>query len=166
MDVVPKAMRPLFDAVVELTDTVCAQRLTEEYATLARHLAATLARKRPCPLARGRAATWACGLVYAIGAANLLFDPAQTPYMRGADLCTVFGVSPSAGAAKGREIMRMCGIGQLDPNWCLPSRLADNPLAWFVDVNGFIVDARRLPREVQEALHRRGVIPFVPEEPA
>jgi hypothetical protein len=35
-----------------------------------------------------------------------------------------------------------------------------------VDVNGFIVDARRLPREVQEALHRRGVIPFVPEGPA
>lgn len=165
-DTVPKTTRPWFEAVVELTDQVCTVHLTEEYATLARTLAAALARKRPCPLTRGRINTWACGVVYAIGAVNFLFDPAQTPHVRGADLCAAFGVSPSAGAAKGREIMRMCGIGQADPNWCLPSKLAENPLAWFVEVDGFIADARHLPREVQEALHRRGIIPFVPEGPA
>jgi hypothetical protein len=163
-DTVPKATRPWFDAAVELTEQMCAQYLTEEYATLARALTAALARKRPCPLIRGRINTWACGVVYAVGAANFLFDPAQTPHMRGADLCAAFGVSASAGAAKGREIMRMFGIGQLDPRWCLPSKLPDNPLAWFVEINGFVVDARRLPREVQEEAHRRGLIPFVPGE--
>jgi hypothetical protein len=163
---VPATTRPWFDAVVELTDQFCTQCLTDEYATLARRLAASLARKRPCPLTRGRVATWACGVVYAIGAANFLFDPAQTPHMRGADICAAFGVRPSAGAAKGREIMRMFGIGQLDPRWCLPSKIADNPLAWFVEINGFVVDARRLPREVQEEAHRLGLIPFVPGEPA
>lgn len=165
-DTVPTTTRTWFDAVVELTDQVCAQYLTEEYATLARTLAAALARKRPCPLTWGRINTWACGVVYAVGSANFLFDPAQTPHMRGADVCAVFGVSPSAGAAKGREIMRMFRIGQLDPRWCLPSKLADNPLAWLVEINGFVVDARRLPRDVQEAAHRRGLIPFVPGEPA
>jgi hypothetical protein len=163
---VPKAKRPWFEAVVELTDQVCASYLTDEYASLARTLAAGLARKRPCPLIRGHVNTWACGVLYAVGAANFLFDPAQKPHMRGADLCSAFGVSPSTGAAKGREIMRMFRIGQLDPRWCLPSRLADNPLAWMVELNGFIVDARRLPRELQEEAHRRGLIPFIPGEPA
>jgi hypothetical protein len=120
-DSVPNTTRPRFDAVVALTDQVCSQHLTEEYATLARSLAAALARKRPCPLARGRINTWACGVMYAVGAANFLFDPAQTPHMRGADVCAAFGVSGSAGAAKGREIMRMFQIGQLDPQWCLPA---------------------------------------------
>jgi hypothetical protein len=165
-DKVPTMTRPLFDAVVELTDQVCTQYLTEEYATLARALTAALARRRPSPLTRGRINIWACGVVYAIGAANFLFDPAQTPHMRGADVCVVFGVSPSAGAAKGREIMRMFHIGQLDPRWCLPSKLADNPLAWLVEFNGVVVDVRHLPRDVQEAAHRRGLIPFVPGEPA
>jgi hypothetical protein len=149
-----------------MTDRVCWQHLTEEYATLARSLAAALARKRPCPLTRGRINTWASGVVYAVGAANFLFDPAQTPHMRVADVCAAFGVSGSGGAAKGREIMRMFHIGQLDPQWSLPSQLADNPLAWFVDINGFVVDARHLARDVQQELHRRGLIPFVPGEPA
>jgi hypothetical protein len=164
MDAVPKSVQPLFDAVVELTDNVCRQYLTGEYAALARTLASALARKRPSPLARGRISTWACGVVYAIGAVNFLFDPAQTPHMRGADVCAAFGVSASSGAAKGREIMRMFGIGQLDPRWCLPSKLSDNPLAWLVEVNGIVADARRLPRPLQEALYKKGLIPFVPDE--
>mgnify|MGYP005847251855 CR=1 FL=1 len=163
-DAVPKAARPWFEEVVKLTDRVCAEHLTDEYSALARRLAAALARKRPCPLMRGRIVTWACGVVYAVGAANFLFDPSQTPHMRGADLCAAFGVSQSAGASKGREIMRMFGIGQLDPQWCLPSRLADNPLAWLVEYNGIVMDARYLPRAVQEVAYRRGLIPFIPDE--
>jgi hypothetical protein len=148
--------------MVQLMDEVCGKHLTEEYAALARRLAAALARKRPCPLTRGRVRTWACEVVYAVGAANFLFDPAQTPHMRGTDVCAAFGVSPSAGAAKGREIMRMFGIRQLDPGWCLPSKLIDNPLVWLIEFDGYVVDARFLPRAVQEEVYARGLIPFVP----
>ena len=77
---VPNSVKPRFDAVVGITDAVCRTHLTEEYATLARELAAALARKRPSPLMRGRADTWACGVTYPIGAVNFLFDPAQTPH--------------------------------------------------------------------------------------
>jgi hypothetical protein len=44
----------------------------------------------------------------------------------------------------------------------LPSRLEDNPLAWMVMVNGFIVDVRDMPREVQEEAFRKGLIPYLP----
>ena len=37
-----------------------------------------------------------------------------------------------------------------------------NPLAWMIQVNGLIADARRLPREVQEEALRKGLIPYIP----
>jgi hypothetical protein len=162
-DRVPDAVRQRFDAIVSLTDGVCRAHLTEEYAVLARELTTTLARKRPSPLINGRVETWACGITYALGAMNFLFDHAQTPHVRGTDLCALFGVSQSAGSAKAREIMRLLRIVQLDPRWCLPSKLADNPLVWMIEVNGIVVDVRMMPRELQEEAHRLGLIPFVPD---
>ena len=162
-DRVPDVVRQRFDVIVSLTDGVCRAHLSEEYAVLARDLATTLARKRPSPLVQGRAPTWACGITYALGMVNFLFDHAQTLHVSGRGLCALFGVSQSAGSAKARDIMRLLRIVQLDPRWCLPSKLADNPLVWMIEVNGFVVDVRTMPRELQEEAHRLGLIPFVPD---
>ena len=159
---VPKLVTPRFDTIVGLTDAVCRTHLTDEYATLARELAAALARKRPSPLMQGRCDTWACGTMYTIGAVNFLFDPAQTPHLTSRELCALFGVSQSACAAKTREIRRIFDIGPLDPQWCLPSRLADNPLVWLIPVHGVLVDIRMMPRALQEEAYALGLIPFVP----
>jgi hypothetical protein len=160
---IPKIVKPRFDTIVGLTDAVCCTHLTDEYAALARELAAALARKRPSPLMCGHCDTWACGVTYTIGAINFLFDPAQTPHLTSRELCALFGVSQSACAAKTREIRLMFNMGPLDPRWCLPSKLADNPLVWMIEVNSFVVDVRMMPREVQEEAHRLGLIPFVPD---
>jgi hypothetical protein len=53
-------------------------------------------------------------------------------------------------------------IRQFDWRWCLPSRLADNPLAWLIELDGFIVDARHVSRDIQEEALRRGLIPYLP----
>jgi hypothetical protein len=76
---VPKALRPVADEIVAITDSACLAVLDEEYADLARRAVAKLARKRPSPLLRGRRAGWAAGVVYALGQANFLFDPAIGP---------------------------------------------------------------------------------------
>lgn len=159
---VPKIVKPRFDEIVGLIEAVCRAHLTEEYATVARELAAALARKRPSPLLRGHTRTWACGITYTIGSVNFLFDPTQQPHLRGVDLCARCDVSQSAGAAKSREIMRLFDIVPLDPRWSLPSRLADNPLVWMILVNGLMVDMRMMPRELQEQAYELGLIPFVP----
>lgn len=161
-DRIPDAVRQRFDAILRLIDAACLAQLTDEYAALARELAAALARKRPSPLLKGRAPTWACGITYVLGTVNFLFDHTQTPHMSGRDLCALFGVSQSAGSAKACDIMRLMQIVQLDPQWCLPSRLGDNPLVWMIEVNGIVVDVRMMPREFQEEAHRLGLIPFVP----
>jgi hypothetical protein len=95
-----------------------------------------------------------------------LFDPAQPLHVRGNDLCALFAVSSSAGTAKSREIMRLFDIVPLDPRWCLPSRLADNPLVWLIQVNGIVVDMRSMPRALQKQAYQLGLIPFVPGDGA
>ena len=56
----------------------------------------------------------------------------------------------------------MFNIWQLDTRWCLPGRLDDNPMVWMIQVNGYVVDARHAPREIQEAALRHGLIPYIP----
>jgi hypothetical protein len=155
-------MQPIYDEITRLTDTVCRDHLDDEYAQLCRRLAAALARKRPSPLARGKPEIWACAVVYALGAVNFLFDKTQTPYLRADELCSLFGVSQSTAANKARQIRDMFDMVQADPRWYRPSQMNDNPIAWRVMVNGFIVDVRMMPREVQEEAYRKGLIPYLP----
>jgi len=53
---------------------------------------------------------------------------------------------------------------QMDPRWSLPSKLDENPMAWLIQVNGFMVDARYVPRPIQEEALRKGLIPYIPGE--
>jgi hypothetical protein len=62
---VPKDMQVRFDEITQLTDAFCQTDLNDEYAQLCRELTATLCRKRPSPLMRGKANTWACGILHA-----------------------------------------------------------------------------------------------------
>ena len=161
---IPVKLRPTFEKIVAMTDAVCREHLNEEYAELCRELTAALCRKRPSPVERGKLDTWACGILYTIGSCNFLFDKGQTPHLTTDELCALFGVAKSTASGKATQIRKMFGIWQLDPRWCLPSRLEDNPLAWMIQVDGFIVDVRYQPREIQEAAFRRGLIPYLPGE--
>jgi hypothetical protein len=161
---VPTAMQPAYAAIVALIDPFCQQYLTDEYAALCHELAAALARKRPSPLSRGKPAIWGCGIAYALGTINFLFDKTQTPHMRADELCAAFGVSQSSGANKARVIRDMFGMSHFEPRWCLPSLMDQNPLAWMLEVNGLLVDVRHMPREVQEMAYEQGLIPYIPAD--
>ncbi len=152
---VPPRMRFIFEAIVRLTDAVCAERLDDEYAQLCRALTAALCRKRPSPLRLVGLDAWACGVLYAIGFANFLFDRSQTPHM-----------SKSTAAARAKSIRELFRMRQADPRWWRPSRLGENPLAWLIVVDGLVVDARTAPRELQQEALRLGLIPFMPGPPA
>ena len=161
---VPKQMQPKFEEIVSLTDNFCQEHLNDEYAQLCRKLTAALCRKRPSPLATGKANTWACGIVHALGMVNFLFDPSQTPHMSASEIYQQFGVSQSTGSAKSKQIRDAMGMYQMDPNWCVPSKIDKNPLVWIVSINGLIVDVRQAPREFQEEAFRKGLIPYLPDD--
>ena len=60
----------------------------------------------------------------------------------------------------------MLKIRPSDPRWTLPSRMEENPMAWMIEIHGFIVDARILKREFQEEAFRKGLIPYIPADRA
>jgi len=162
---VPKAMQDKYDEIALIITEFCENFLDDEYNALSLQLLEKLCRKRPSPLMRGNPNTWACGIVYAIGSTNFLFDKSQKPHMRAGDLAEKFGLSPSTAGNKSGEICKLLGISPLDPEWTLPSRLVHNPMVWmFKTSSGFIVDVRREPRDVQAGLFAAGKIPFIPAD--
>ncbi len=150
--------------VIKMIDQFCRDHLNDEYVVLCRKLAAKLARKRPSPLFRGSPNSWASGIVRTIGWVNFLHDRSQSPSMRLSDIDAGFGISESSGAAKLKAIRTMLKIHQFGHEWVLPSRLDDNPLIWMIQVDGFMVDARDAPREVQEIAFKKGLIPYIPAD--
>ncbi len=163
-ETVPEAMQAKFAELTGLTDEFCKQYLNDEYALLCRQLTAALCRKRPSPLATGKAKTWAAGIIHALGMANFLFDPSQTPHVKATDIYSAFGIGQSTGQGKSKQIRDLMDIRQMDHNWCLPSQIDHNPMAWMISVNGLIIDARHAPRPVQEEAFRKGMIPYLPAE--
>jgi hypothetical protein len=153
------------EEIAGLVDAFCREHLNEEYAVLCRRLADKLARKRPSPLLGGKPNTWACAIVRTIGWVNFLDDRSQKPRMKLTAIDKVFGVGESTGQGKSMLIRKMLKIRSMDPAWSLRSRMDQNPMAWMIQVNGFLVDARFLKREIQEEALRKGLIPYIPDRP-
>ncbi|BAT56858.1 hypothetical protein NOS3756_58700 (plasmid) [Nostoc sp. NIES-3756] len=159
---VPKQMEGKFEEITRLTDAFCSQYLNAEYAQMSRQLTAALCRKRPSPLATGQAKSWACGIVHALGMVNFLYDSSQTPHIKASELYLAFGVAESTGQGKSKAIRDAMKMSYYDTTWCLPSRMDSHPTAWLISVNGFPMDARYTPREIQQEAFAKGLIPYLP----
>lgn len=61
-----------------------------------------------------------------------------------------------------RRIRRLVDIRRLDVDFCRRELLERHPLAWLIEVNGFVVDARWMPPEIQVEAVGRGLIPPLP----
>ena len=159
---VPKGLRPVVEEIVGITDSVCLSVLDEEYADLARRAVAKLARKRPSPLQAGRRATWAAGVVYALGYVNFLSDPASQPCVTADQLSAAFGVAKSTMSSKARQVRDLLRISHFSLEFQRADVAAQNPLAWIIEVNGLAVDARHVPPGIQAEAFQRGLIPYIP----
>jgi len=160
---IPVALRPRAAEMIEITDRFCAEQLDGEYGELCRRLIARLARKRPSPLERGEPRIWAAGAVYELGSANFLFDRSSEPFMTADHLAAGLGVAKTTMANKARRIRDVLALGPMEPELYRRDILAEHPLAWLVELDGFIVDARQLPPELQAEARRQGLIPHIAE---
>lgn len=155
----PVALRDRAQQIIDVTDAACREHLDEEYGVLSRRLVARLARKRPSPLVRGDVRIWAAGAIYAVGQVNFLFDRSQTPHLTAEQLAQALGVVKTTMANRAGMINRMLDIGIFEPELTRVAMIEQHPMAWLVEVDGLILDARTLPAELQDEARRRGLIP-------
>ncbi len=160
--VIPE-LQPALEEIVDLTDEFCREHLNAEYRRLCTEMAIELA-ELEAPINRGRPASWASGIVHAVGFVNFLHDPSQSPHMTSPEIAEGFGVSQGTMQSKSRIVRDELDLMQLDPDWCLESLLDDNPLVWMLEVGGFAMDIRMAPRETQEKAYRQGLIPYIPAD--
>ncbi len=98
-------------------------------------------------------------MIYTVGAVNFLFDQNQRPHMTADRLSELIQIPKSTLANKARTIRDALNIGPLDIEFCLREILERYPMAWMISVNGFLVDARTMPPEIQDEARRKGLIP-------
>lgn len=161
---IPEATQNQFTEIISNIEKLCTDHLNNEYYDLAQELTAKLARKRPSPLLSGRSNTWAAGIIHALGMVNFLFDKSQNPHISSNDLAEWFGLSQSTIGAKSKSIRDMFKMRQMDPRWTLRSNMDNNPMVWMIMVNGYIMDARKAPYEIQEQAFNAGIIPYIPTD--
>jgi hypothetical protein len=160
---VPKLYAERFAEIVGRTDAFCEAHLNGDYRALCRKMALAACRKG-LPLWQGKPAGWAAGIIYALGRVNFLTDPSQRPHMKSEEIAQCSGVALATMQAKAKVISEGLRLMALHPDWCISSMLEDNPLVWFLKVNGVLMDIRDAPREAQVVAYEQGLIPYIPAD--
>lgn len=104
-------------ALLQLLDACCSTHLNDDYRKLLHKAVKALARQQPSPLLKGYPASWAAGLVHAIGSANFLFVPTQVPHCTIKAIQTFFDVSPSVVHAHSKKVRELLKVVPLAKAW-------------------------------------------------
>jgi len=128
---VPDIMKVKQEEIGALINKFCDEKLNEEYKEVANGVLVKLCRKRPSPLVNGKANTWACGIIYAVGSHNFLFDKSQKLYMKATDIPDWFGLSKNTASGKANEINKMLKIDNFNTDYIIESLKESHP-AFFI----------------------------------
>ncbi len=102
--------------------------------------------------------------MYAAARVNFLTDPRNDPHMTAEEIAAGFGVSPATMYFKKPSGSRRPRINPFDPDFTIASRLEDNPIVWFLKVNGVMMDIRDAPRGAPVVAFENGLIPYIPAD--
>jgi hypothetical protein len=117
----PAEAQKKYDEIAPLITAFCAEKLGAEFTAPCLYALTKLRRKRPSPLLKGNANTWACGIVYAIASNNFVFDRSQPYFMTAQDIAAGFGLSKSTAQNKSAEINKLLRITYFLPEYTIDS---------------------------------------------
>lgn len=98
--------------IISIIEEVCKNNLNEEYLFLAENLCKEIFKLENSKLNKGKANSWACGIVHSIGVVNGLFTNKSTIDIKAADFYKLFDVSSSTGLSKSKEVRSMIDIDE------------------------------------------------------
>lgn len=160
---IPLPFRERYAELIEIINSFCDSHLNDDYKEVCCRMAADVCQDGS-PILSGQAKSWAAGIIWTAGRVNFLSDPSFEPSMTQTEFAKAIGVSVATISAKSRDIWDGLDLMQFDPEYTIASRMDRNPLIWMMEVDGFIVDLRSAPREVQEIAFEQGLIPYIPAD--
>ena len=123
---IPNNMKEIYETCEEIISKFCDENLNEEYKKVCLYVLAKLCRKRPSPMNYGKLTTWACGIIYAVGSVNFLYDKKSgNVYMSQSDICEYFNISISTAGAKSKTIRDLIKMYQFCEEYAIDSLLPE-----------------------------------------
>ena len=123
----PRALRLVADEIVAITDAACRAVLDEEYADLARARGGEAGAQAAVAAYCWPPGDVAAGVVYALGQANFVFDPASEQCVTADEFSEVFGVAKSTMGSKARQVRDLMRISPFSPEFQRADVAAQNP---------------------------------------
>lgn len=109
---VPTVIEERYTEIVEIIEGFCNEKLNEEYLSLAQAICVEICNIEESSIRKGKAASWACGIVHALGLKNGLFNGKEKPSIKAGELYQAFGVSSSTGLSKSKEVRTLINIDE------------------------------------------------------
>ncbi len=116
----------------------------------------------PGEFKKGRPASWAAGIIHAIGTINFLSDPDYEPYIEDKEIYSFFKVSQSTMQSKSRVIKDLFQLFYVDTEWSTPENLLACDMFWEFETEDGIIDFREAPEDAQLAAVKDDFIPVAP----
>ncbi|GAB6170150.1 hypothetical protein JCM1393_26100 [Clostridium carnis] len=110
MQVVPKVNVERFNEIVEMLESFCSENLNSNYLALTKEICFEICEIEKTNINKGKASSWACGIVHALGLKNGLFSGKETPSLKAGELYKAFEVSSSTGLSKSKEVRNLINI--------------------------------------------------------
>jgi len=151
---VPEKLRERFREIVALTDKFCAGHMNKEYRDLCRTCAADACAAH-VPVASGKAASWAAGVISAVAYTNFLSDPSQPFHMSPDVLANRAGVSPATMQSKSKAIRDALDIGRMDPRYSRRELNENNPINEVMALFGQLLANGPAPIRLRPAKKKR-----------
>lgn len=106
--------------IISIIEKVCKDNLNEEYLFLAENLCKEIFNLDSSKLNKGKANSWACGIVHSIGLKNGLFTNKSSINIKAADFYKLFEVSSSTGLSKSKEVRSILDLD--NEKWVITSK--------------------------------------------
>ena len=126
-------------AIIQLAQSFCTEKLDEEYAMLVEKLVNKLGRKRNVPFVGGKTSVWAAAVIHALGTINFLFDKSFEPYTTIDEINDFFGTKKSTTGNKSKEIRDLLKLDYWNTEFATKAMTKNNPYANLMMLNKFIV---------------------------
>lgn len=107
--------------IMRIIEEVCKNNLNEEYLFLAENLCKEIFELDNANLNKGKANSWACGIIHAIALKNGLFTNKSNIDIKASDFYKLFNISSSTGLSKSKDVRTMINIDE--DKWLISSKV-------------------------------------------